>query len=158
MTSVFEGIDEVQPETPFGSKYAYFEPGDYQVAIKDVFVHKKRLGTGRLFIAETIVKESSNDNITPSEQRNWVVSLELPNSLSRIKTFIAAAYGYDARKDCSIIQKNITREVCDEAVSSKNPMAGKLVALTCTNKITQSKKEFLLHAWSPSKSQYDPTQ
>ena len=148
--SVFEGIEEISPETATGSNHAYFEAGVYKVTIKDIFIHKKRIGTGRLFIAETIVETSTNDEIESGEQRNWVVSLELPNSLPRIKAFIGAAYGYDARKDYNLLQKNITQKVCDAVVSSNNPIAGKSVSLTCINKTSQAGKDFLMHQWTPN--------
>lgn len=135
---VFDGIEHVVAEGT-SSLRQYFEPGNYTVAIEQVFLHEKRLGGGKLFIVETKVIDSDNPHIKPGEQRNWVQSLALPYALPRIKAFIGAALGD--------INKTINTELCEFIVGVKNPLAHNIVILKCLSKTSKSGKNFISHIW-----------
>lgn len=139
--SVFEGIEHVSAEGT--SNRQYFETGRYAVTIDSVFLHEKRLGGGKLFIVETTVNESDNPNIKPGDQRNWVQSFALPSSLPRIKAFIGAAMGISPRD----INAKITKDICYDVVSHKNPLHGYKLSLKCAAKKTQTGKDFTQITW-----------
>jgi hypothetical protein len=138
---IFDGIENVIAEGT-SSLRQYFEPGNYTVTIERVFLHEKRLGGGKLFIVETKVIESDNPNIKPGEQRNWVQSLALPYALPRIKAFIGAALELTSSSN-----QPITTAICEFAISSKNPLAGNKLKLSCIGKITSKGKVFVQHGW-----------
>ena len=142
---VFDGIEHVEAEGT--SARQYFEPGIYSVAINSVFLHNRRLGGGPLFVVETTVLESNNPSIRPGDRCNWVQSFALPSALPRIKTFIGAALGFCPKRQDKEINAQVTAEVCNEVVSSPNPLRGKRLALSCVSKITRAGKDFVQHSW-----------
>lgn len=140
--NIFDGIEHVLAEGT--SNRQYFEEGNYLVQINSVFLHEKRLGGGKLFVVETTVLESSHPNISAGEQRNWLQSLSNPYALPRIKAFIGAAMGMNAKE----INFKITSQVCNNAVGLNNPLKGRKISLSCTPKTTQNGKIFTKHNWS----------
>ena len=133
---IFDGIENVAAEGT--SLRQYFEPGNFAVTIDRVFIHEKRLGGLKLFIAETTVVESDNPTIKSGDKRNWVQSLALPSALYRIKSFIESALQTYSPIDAAY---------CEHVVGPQNPLAGKKVRLTCTNKPTRTGKQFTQHMW-----------
>jgi hypothetical protein len=154
MESVFRGIEDVKPEVPGGMPHTYFEAGTYVVEIQNVFLHKKYLSPTRLLIVETIVKESSNPAVQIDQQRNWVINLDSPYALSRIKSFIGAAIQLDPKKDFFKIQKEITAQVCDDVIE-KNKLKEKILRLICTKKKSQKGKPYLGFQWQPKHNKND---
>ena len=148
---IFDGIENVAAEGTSSLRH-YFEKGHYTITIERVFLHEKRLGGGKLFIVETTVNESDNPNIKSGEQRNWAQSFALPSALPRIKSFIGAAMGLCPQRQLNDINTNITKSVCEGAISSGNPLHGKKLELTCTSKITSKGKEFVQHTWGPNEA------
>jgi hypothetical protein len=148
---IFDGIENVAAEGT-SSLRQYFEPGCYTVTIERVFLHEKRLGAGKLFIVETTVDESDNPNIKPGEQRNWVQSLALPYALPRIKAFIIAAAGIDPQIASTDLSTKVNAKVCENVVSSANPLRGKKLRLTCIKKITSKGKDFIQHVWGANEA------
>jgi hypothetical protein len=144
--SIFDGIEHVAAEGA-SSLRQYFEAGNYVVTIDSVFLYERRLGGGKLFIVETTVNESDNPNIKPGEQRNWVQSFSIPSALPRIKSFIGAAKGLCPSRQLHEINKQITLQVCEEAVSVANPLRSKRLKLLCINKISRLGKEFTHVQW-----------
>jgi hypothetical protein len=142
--NVFEGIEHVSAEGT--SNRLYFEPGRYVVEIDTVHVKEKRLG-GKLFIVETTIKESDNPNIKPGDRRNWVQSLSNEYALPRIKSFLGAAKGFCPKKQLAEVNKNITKSVCDHAVSIENPLKGRILSVECLGKITKTGKAFTHANW-----------
>jgi len=147
--SDFDGIEQVPAEGT--ATHHYFEPGNYLVEIEKVLLHKKRIGGGKIFIVETKIKNSDNPNICPGEQRNWVQSLHNEYALPRIKAFIGAAMGLCPHKKPNELNNTVTREFCNLVVSDENPLAKKMVALTCIHKTTRTGKDFIQAQWSIAK-------
>jgi hypothetical protein len=143
---IFDGIEDVAAEGT--SNRAYFEEGSYLVSIDRVFIHERRLGAGKLFVAETTVEKSSNQNIKTGERRNWVQTFALPYALPRIKAFIGAAIGLPPKE----INSQLTTSFCDSVVSLNNPLKGKQLKLTCTEKTTSKGKQFVHHVWGTYES------
>ena len=143
--NIFEGIEHVFAEGI--SNRQYFEPGNYVVTIDTVFIHEKRLGGGKLFIVETVVTDSDNPNIKPGDKKNWVQSLSLPSALPRIKTFLGASMGLCTKSQLKEINSSVTTDVCNQAVSPKNPLKGKILKLECLDKISRTGKNFTQHVW-----------
>jgi hypothetical protein len=143
--SIFNGIEHVAAEGT--SNRQYFESGKYIVSIDSVILYERRLGAGKLFIVETTVLESDNPNIRPGEPRNWVQSLSLPSALPRIKSFIGAAIGLCPQRQLKEINDTVTSDICNNAVSSENPLRGKRLTLSCASKTTRAGKEFIQHSW-----------
>jgi hypothetical protein len=138
---IFDGIEHVAAEgTP---SRRYFEPGNYLVTINSAFLYERRLGGGKLFIVETTVNESDNPHIGPDESCNWVQSSALP----RIKAFIGACMRLCPKTQIKEINTKVTSAVCNQAVSSDNPLRGKKLRLTCVSKPTRAGKEFVQHVW-----------
>ena len=133
---IFDGIENVAAEGT--SSRQYYEPRNYLVNIYKVFLHEKRLGGLKLFIAETTVVESDNPTIKSGDKRNWVQSLALPSALYRIKSFIGSALQTHSPIDAAY---------CELVVGPQNPLAGTKVRLTCINKPTQTGKQFTQHMW-----------
>jgi hypothetical protein len=143
--SIFDGIEHVVAEGT--SNRQYFEPGNYIVTIDAVFIHERRLGGGKLFIVETTINESDNPKIKAGETRNWVQSLTLPSALPCIKAFIGAAMGLCPSRQLQEINKHVNNHVCEEAVGDKNPLRGRRLKVSCTNRITRQGKEFTHAQW-----------
>lgn len=143
---IFEGIEHVSAEGT--SLRQYFEPGNYLVTIDSVFLYERRLGGGKLFIVETTVDQSDNNNVKIGEQRNWAQSFALPSALPRIKAFIGAAMGICPKRQLKEINNKITAEICDQAVGPKNPLKGAQLKLVCVGKTTSKGKDFVQHMWS----------
>lgn len=143
--NIFEGIEHVLAEGIANRQY--FEPGNYVVTIDTVFIFEKRLGGGKLFIVETVVTESDNPNINPGDKKNWVQSLSLPSALPRIKTFLGASMGLCTKSQLKEINSSVTTDVCNEAISPKNPLKGKILKLECIDKISRNGKKFTQHLW-----------
>lgn len=146
--SIFSGIEHVAAEG--ASNRQYFEPGKFTVSIDSVFLYERRLGAGKLFIVETTVLESDNPHIKPGEPRNWVQSLSLPSALPRIKSFIGAALGFCPQRQLRELNATITSDICNDTVSTENPLRGKKLSLQCTAKTTRAGKDFIQHAWGVS--------
>lgn len=142
---VFDGIEHVAAEGT--SLRRYFEEGNYVVTIQSVYLFEKRLGGGKLFIVETTVDESDNPNIKPGEQRNWVQSFAIPSALPRIKSFIGAAMGLCPSRQLQEINKQITMQICEDAVGPTNPLRGKQLRLSCIGRISRAGKEFITAHW-----------
>jgi hypothetical protein len=146
LMSVFDGIEHIAPESIANKQY--FEEGNYIVQIESLFLYEKRLGGGKLFIAETLVKESDNPNIKPGEKRNWVQSLNMPSALPRIKTFLGVCMGFCSKSQIKEINSKINTQVCDKAVGPQNPFRGKVLRLECINRTSKMGKVFTQTQWS----------
>jgi hypothetical protein len=144
--SDFDGIEQVRAEGT--ASHLYFEPGNYLVEIEKVLLHKKRIGGGKLFIVETIIRGSDNSLIKPGEKRNWVQSLNNEYALPRIKAFIGAAIGLCPHKKTHELNSTVTKELCHRVISEDNPLAKKLVTIKCILKKTRSGKDFIQAQWS----------
>lgn len=147
--SDFEGIEHVSAEG--ATSHRYFEPGNFVVEIERVLLHKKRIGGYKLFIVETIIRNSDNPAICLGEQRNWVQSLNNEYALPRIKAFIGAAIGLCPLNNASELNSFVTKDFCHQVISEKNPLAKKLVALSCIPKTTRTGKDFTHAQWSVAK-------
>ena len=147
MNSVFATVENI-PATP-DSHRLYFLPREYKVRIDQVLVHPKRLG-GHLFVVETTCLESNNPEILPGNRRNWAQSMDMEAAIPRIKCFLGAAHGFCPKRRVDQINEFITQEVCDLAVSIKNPLQGTVLNLECYNKKSlRTGKDFTIHSWSP---------
>ncbi len=143
---VFDGIENIAAEGT-SSLRQYFMPGHYTIEIERVFLHEKRLGGGKLFIVETKVLASDNNDIKVGEQRNWVQALAPPSALPRIKAFIGATMELCPKNQIKEINTKITSTICNESIGPNNPLNRKKLRLKCIKKITSTGKEFIQHKW-----------
>ena len=149
MTSLFMDIEN----TPAMQESAgnYFLPSRFRVRIENVFIYKKRLG-GHLFVVETIVLGSDNQEVKIGEQYNWVQPVEMDAAMSRVKLFIGAAKGLCPKRQLAKINEVVTSELCDRVVSTENILKGVEIDLDCFNKRSmKTGKDFTIHMWSPAK-------
>jgi hypothetical protein len=147
MTSMFSEIETTKAVSE--AERSYFLPGKYRVQIDVVHTHKKLVG-GHLFLVETTVLESNNPEIEKGEQRNWAQPFDMVAAMPRIKCFVGAAHGYCPKRNLDGINKFVTKEICDKAVSPENPLKGVVIDLECYNKKSQrTGKDFTIHMWLP---------
>jgi len=127
------------------SRLPFFPIGDFVV---EVDVVKEISGRkGEFFIAELKVIETSTEETKEGARHAWVVKMDDPDSVDlaagNVKSMLAAAMG---SKD----PEELTEGDIDAALSTDNPLNGRLLLLQTHTTITEKrKKEFTVHAWLP---------
>lgn len=142
---LFDGIGKVDATmSPI-----YFLPGSYVVEIVRCFCMQSRKKED-LFIAETTITESDNEERPAGTKASWCVNFKQDAALGNIKGFVAACNGIKPTNNKKV-NAEITDEICDYAVDEKdNPLAGILLKLVCVNKVIEKTgKDFTVHMWDP---------
>ncbi len=144
---LFAGIGEAE----VGGGGVYFLAGIYKVELVKVFAKKSRKGDD-LFIVETKILESDNEERAVGSSCSWVVSLKHDAALGNIKGFIAAANGIDPG-DKDQVNAEVNEDAVEMACSSDNPLEGTVLPLECNQIKTRAGGDFTLHIWSVCEEQ-----
>lgn len=137
----FSGIEQAQ----VGQGGVYFLEGLYKVEMLRVFTMRSRKGDD-LFIAETKILESDQEERRVGTTCSWVVSMKQDAAMGNIKGFIAAANGIDPN-DKDKVDAEVTEEAAEFVVSAENPLKGVTMGLECVPIKTRAGNPFTLHKW-----------
>lgn len=147
--SFFNGANNVDPS----SKLPFF-PTDFigRVKVDSCKGITQRDGT-RAFIAEMTVLSSNLPNVYVNGRYSWFQSLKEPGTAyPACIGFLYACLGLDPARDKAKIEqvKPKQDDYLNQAVSDKNILGGAEINLQTSTKMTKAKKEFTLHAFSPT--------
>ena len=127
--------------------------GEHVVEIEKVTMRDSEQFNGVLLIVEFRPVSSSHESIKLGEPYSWTCDVTKtfgPKKvgLNNAKQFLAAALGMDPTSDeaMALSGKNI-----QEAVSEDNPLAGRRVAVHTNPRMSQEKRPWTMHNWSPAK-------
>jgi len=151
----------------------WFKEGSFKVKLLAVKAILSQEDQSPLFIVETKVLESSNDEIKIGSERSQVIDLTNVMGKPNMKSFIAAVSGVDpvaedaAAKVCQFWSKKLGMDltfaqICDICVDEKtNPLEGTIMDLECVMIRTKPKQgrpeggEFTKHNWQPRDTSKD---
>lgn len=136
---MFDGIETAR--TSEGG--VYFKPGSFVAEVKTCKALKDRKGVGT-FVVETLLLESSREDMPKGTLCSWVVKLDKEPALGNIKGFVAAAFGLSASA--------VTAAAVEDVVSDKNPLNGMKLRVSAQNIKTKSGTDFTKVAWLPGDS------
>lgn len=145
---LFAGIEEAE----VGGGGVYFLPGIYKIEVEKVFAKESRKGDA-LFIVETKILESDNEERVVGSTCSWVVAFKKHEAgLGNIKGFIAAANGIDPT-DKVQVKAEVNQAAVEMACSEDNPLQGIVLPLECNLIKTRQGNPFTLHTWSACEEQ-----
>lgn len=134
---MFDGIEKVSSS----QSGAWLLPGQHLLKIH-ALKNPDNLRSGRCFIAEMEVVESTNPEYTKGQSVSWIrnVTKHKEMALADIKAFLAALAGCE--------ETEIDNKGADAAVSEKQPFAGALIKCEAFNKPTKDGGTFTRTLWS----------
>lgn len=102
------------------------------------------------FIAEMLIHESDDPLRAPGTQVSWTANLTKHEAaMGNVKWLLAAVNGLDI-SDPARIEREITPQVTEFAVSAANPLKGRMVEVAVQNVKTKANGDFSKHAWAPT--------
>lgn len=152
--SQFAGMSEAKV---FSNGSYFTDTGEYDCNIKAVISKKTHKNGPSVIVELEILKSSNPDKVPVGSKKSWVQKLSdttiaFPNLLS----FLGAVMGYDQNtaEDAKYINEVLVKKseaLLDEAVSDKNPLAGKRIKVSAFPHTTKALKEITRVRFSPLK-------
>jgi hypothetical protein len=147
MNHVFKDFADADPNQASGGGSAITVHGVHEVEIVKVRFKESDQYDAVYLIVEFKVLKTNHDSVTVGSEYGWAHNmLNKWYGASNTKQFIASALGMDPG---SAEAKAITREVVEEAWGESQPLAGEVVKLKTTPKVSKAGNDFTVHAWSP---------
>lgn len=129
------------------TKLPWYKPGSYIVRVlncKNIVSQDKNT---EYYIVETEVLASTNPEINVGGKYSWTQDRKKKYvGAAAVRAFIAACLGIDAN-DPNINEDVIEASVGGEDGEGPQPLAGKILALSCDDILTKAKTHFTRHTW-----------
>ncbi len=151
LNRVFSDFEQADPSKSGGRDDSITVHGSHTVEIVAVrFKHSDQYDATYL-IAEFKVVESDHESVRIGGTYAWAHNmLNKWYGASNTKQFIAAALGMDPT---SAEAKAITRETVEEAWGEAQPLAGEMLRLKTTPKVSKAGNDFTVHDWTPAEGE-----
>lgn len=137
------GLFDTINEATYSEGGVYILEGIYRLEVLSVISKRARAGYD-CFIVEVRVIESSNKERLPNSICSWMVKLPPPSdkespAMGNVKQFLATAIGCD--------MSQINPQIAEAAVSTDNPLKGKILRANATNIMTKRNTPFTKVKW-----------
>lgn len=148
MGKLFSGFSESKAVTGGG---VYLNSGHrYRLKIERISFYDGR--NGEFLIHEFMIVESDDPTRPVGTGASWLVKYGTDMTFPNFKAFLAAANGIDPG-DQAGIEREITDEVAELAVSEAQPLRGMLVDVSVVEVTTKKGTPFSKHVWKPVSGQ-----
>ena len=140
----FDGIETVDPS---GASPRFPPDGDFIARVHECRVHQGQWGTR--FIAECDVIQSSMPEVPSGSRRSWTVQIDGAYSkigLGEVKSFMAVCHGIDPTNTEEVNGK-ISKPVVDGSITPAQPLRGRVVRTSTSQKSTKAGQEITKHLW-----------
>ena len=148
MDSVLGQFDGADPTKTGAGGNKITVAGDHVVQIEEVRIKESEQYGGKVYlIVEFKVLETTSDKIKTDQTYSWAHDImEKFFGAANAKGFLAAACGIDP---ASPEAKALGKKEMEEAWAENQPLAGEVVNLTTTPKVTKGGFDFIVHKWTP---------
>ena len=151
MGKLFSGFSEAKPVTGGG---VYLNPGHrYRLEVQRVSFYDGR--NGEFLIHEFMIVESDDPTRPVGTGASWLVKYGTDMTFPNFRAFLAAANGIDPGDEAAI-NREITDDVAELAVSESQPLRGSLIDVTVIEVQTKKGTPFSKHVWKPVLGQDKP--
>ncbi len=124
-----------------GDRLPTLDVGEYMLCIDDVIKTKPtKPGDGIALIVEFTVLASSNPEVAVGSKRKWYRPMLW--GTDEIIRFVTAAYGYDAKRDAAVIERDVSPSIGERLNAAKDArsLAGKPIKASVFMKPPSAKK------------------
>lgn len=148
MNQVFNDFDEADPSATGARNDKITVHGKHIIEVEEIKFKDSEKYNAVYFIVNFKVLKTNSDKVTVGQAYSWTHNMiQKHYGAANTKQFMAAALGLEIESEEA---KNIGREMVEEAWGDEQPLAGQIVRLQTSPKVTESGYEFCVHTWAPS--------